>query len=716
MTQLKLNKITIIALFALLVSCQTAPKKPSASGAQQPQPQQPRQDQTDTRPSAPARGQDAVLNALEDALKEESVSKTRRQLNRVKVDELNRQQLYRYRVAVIESYRISGRSKQAKSAIANSRLDFLGGIPLGQQLNFYLTYARVLEDDGDIRTALRILILADERLSAQDSRENQKQIVRLLEKLSMEDLLREARLAPDLYMRGWYDFGLLRHIDNTYGRADAQALWRSQYTSHPGNRYLSFINTRQAQIIEVAAPANKKNIKVSFLLPFGDKALGVISNSIVDGYKEMASRYGIRVSSQNLDTANAGASMADLYSRAVSDGSDIVVGPLRKDQVQELYGAVGNLRVPVIALNDAGDRYRKKENFYTLSSNFEKNVEFAANAAWDHQCRNIAIMTQAESLLAERGQRAFRNEWAKLGGNVVVSQTLTKEKKLTEWVSGILQVSSSEVDANKKVFSSYLTKFSQLGLSQQQISTLLRGGQQNSGTPNTLPFPDKTFLVSVAEIEMLQNEYYNRQPIWQENSLRGQLYTGLALLEVPADADYTKDDIESLMLEFSRAVRNSYSRANIECIFLAMDSGGLARVRPYISFYLANDIPLFSTFLAYDRGTRSSEYTDLEGITYGEFPGVLNDHKELANDKVFLKRFYLTGRDALSLTQTLPQLSQFPATANRNTRGGNADFTYSVLGEAGLLYMDNNQIYNIPREVTFSGGTPKRQTRLSIFQ
>lgn len=706
----KTIKLFTCALLVLLVSCQTAPKKKGAPAAEQ----QPRQEEA--RDRAQAKGQDAVLNALEDALQEESISKARRQLRRVKADELNKDQLYRYRIALIDFYRISGRSKQATKAIVDSRLEFLEGVPLGKQIDLFLIYARVLEDEGDIRTALRILILADERLTAKEGAENQKQILRLLETLSVEELLREARLAPDLYMRGWYDFAMLHHLDNNYGRANAQAVWRRQYKRHPGNRYLSFINERQAEVIKIAdTPENKNELRVSFLLPFGDETLGVISDAIVDGYREMAKDSKIRVGILRLDTASS-RSMADLYAQAVSEESDIVIGPLRKDQVQELYAAVKNLKVPVIALNDIGGRNRKRDNFYILSSNFEKNAEFAANVAWDHQCRNVAVIAQDESLLAERGQRAFINAWDDLGGKIVASERLTKDKKLTEWISGILDVDNQEVDANKEVFRRYLLKLTQLGVSQEGINLLLGGKRLTTEFPNVLPFPDRSLLITLGELNMLQDEYYNRQPQWIEASLEKQLYKRLEEVEIPADAEFSKEDIESVMLDFILESQGSYSRAEIECIFLAMDSIRLARVRPFISFYLANDIPLFSTFLAYDRSTRRAEYTDLEGITYGEFPGVLNRHKELANDKVFLKRFYLTGRDALSLTQTLPQLSYFSTVSKKRSRSDSADFRYYVLGEAGLLYMDNNQVYNIPREATFSSGWPRRQSRMSIFQ
>lgn len=703
-------KLISLSILLLLVACQSTPKRQTGDATQQ-------TSEEEQNLVGSAQGQDAVLNSIEQALQEVAISKARRLLRKVKPDDLSKRQLFRYRIAIIEFYRISGKTKQAENAIVGSHLDFLDGIPLSEQIDLFLLYARVLEDKGDVRTALRMLILADERLSAKDGRENQKQLIRLLEQLSMPELLREARLAPDLYMRGWYDFAMLRHLDNSYGRADAQTLWKSRYSRHPGNRYLKFIASRQAEVLQVSdLPPNKKNIKVSFLLPFNDKTLGVIAESIVEGYKDMARNYGIRLNILSLDTASD-RSMADLYARAVDQESDIVIGPLRKERVQELYTEVKNHGVPIIALNDVSQNYRGKNNFYILGSNFEKNVEFSATVAWDHQCRNIAMIAQDESLLAERGLRAFTNKWKELGGNIETAEVLTKDKKMTEWISGILEVDNQEVDANKEVFRRYLLKLTQLGVSQDNINLLLGGNSQKEELPNVLPFPDRSFLITQEELSIINDEYYKRPPQWIEYSLEAQLYKRLELINLQEDEDaYTKAELESLMLDFILESQGSYSRAEAECIFLAMDSIHLAKVRPFISFYLANDIPLFSTFLAYDRSSRRAEYSDLEGITYGEFPGVLNRHKKLANDKVFVKRFYLTGRDALLLTQTLSVLNNFSATDNKKARARSASFDYYVLGEAGLLYMDNNQIYNIPREVTFSSGWPRRQSRLSIFQ
>lgn len=706
----KLLKLLVPGILLLLVACQSVPKKKVADQEKQQQ-----------RQEAPSRvashGQNAVLDSLEDALRDESISKARRQLKKIKVPELNPQQLFRYRLALIDFYRVSGRQKQAENAIVESRFDFLEGVPFKEQINLFLLYAKLLEDKGDIRTALRMLILADERLPAKEGQENQKQILLLMEKFSVEKLLQEARLAPDLYMRGWYDLGILRHLDDRYGRANAQELWRQKYTKHPGNRYLKFIVSRQQESLKAVSDSpNKRSLTVSFLLPFTDETLGTISESIVGGYIDMAKKYGIRVNDLSLDTAS-GRKVADLYARAVDEESDIVIGPLRKEQVQDLYQSVKRFSVPTIVLNDTGNRYRKRGNFYILSSNFEKNVEFAANTAWDHQCRKVAIIAQNESILAERGMRTFAKKWTALGGNIETVEILTKDKKLTEWVSGILGVSKEELDANKEVFRRYLLKLTQLGVSQEDINLLL--GSSKQGNPiNVLPFPDRTFLVRWEELSTLKDEYYDRSPQWVENSLAEQLPKRLNSINAPAGkSSYTKEELKNLMLDFILESKDSYSRADIECIFMAMDSIHLAKVRPFISFYLANDIPLFSTFLAYDRSSRRSEYSDLEGITYGEFPGVLNRHKELTNDKVFVKRFYLSGRDALLLSQTLPRMSHnFDTNSKKSRKQQVGKFNYYVLGEAGLLYMENNQIYNIPREVTFASGWPRRQQRLSIFQ
>ena len=701
-------KLFVLVLLALIVSCQTTPKKDAASS-------KPEKQQTRKASDLSTQGENELLDAIEDALQDQSISKARRLLRKIQSSDLKRGQIFRYQLAVIQFYILTDQQKQAENAIAASRLDFLKGIQLARQIDFFLLYAQVLEAKGDTRTALRMLILADERLSARAGRENQKQIIRMLETLSVEELLREARLAPDLYMRGWYDFAMLKHLDTSYGRTSAKSLWERRYPRHPGKRYIEFITSRQAEVMQAASiPPSKRSIKVAFILPFGDETLGAIANSIVEGYMDMARKYGIRVDALSLDTT-FGLSMKDLYARAVDQESDIVIGPLRKEYVQELYSAIRIASVPIIALNDTGGRYRKKENFYVLSSNFEKSVEFAANTAWDSQCRNVAIMAQNESLLAERGLVEFARRWKQLGGNIIAQEVQPQDQRLTEWVSGILDVDNEELEENKDVFRSYLLKLTRLGVSEEDINILLGRNLEEDPLPNVLPTLDTTFLVSPEELATLSAEYYNSQPPWIANSLELQLDARLALTNSTSDASYTKEALQNVMLDFIIESEGSYSRADIECIFLSMDSNRLSRVRPFISFYLANDIPLFSTFLAYNRGLGAAEYADLEGVTYGEFPGLLDNRKRLEGNKVFTKRFYLTGRDSLLLTQTLSRMTSLTGNESRKSRRRSIDFEYYVLGEAGLLYMENNRVYNIPREVTLLSGRPKRQSKLSAF-
>lgn len=692
-------------LVALLLACQISPTK-KESGASS--------GIRTTKPSAPSHEAEKLLIEAENAVKAGVVTRSRRALIKINPRELNGQQLFKFRLLTIEYYMLIGKNRKVEQALAESDLEFLREVPLSSQIAFFSLYARHLEERGDIRIALRLLILADERLSAKVSTENHKQIIRMLEKIPGDILLQEARLAPDLYMRGWYDFGLLRHIEADYSRVSPKSLWSSKYPQHSANRYLRLIDLRQAEVITTVPVSNtNRMMRVSFLLPFSDSSLSPIAKAIMSGYKDMASEYGVDVEAFELDTADD-SGITQLYNRAVSARSDLVIGPLRKGKVDELYTGISKPPITTIVLNDLPSR-RSITNLYSYSFAFENNVNFAAQAAWDHQCRNVVILAQPESVLAERGVRTFQKSWNNFGGRIVRSETLTTDRRLTEWISDIMDVTTAEVEANKEVFRSSLLKLVRLGVPEKDINFLLYGKRGKDELVSLSPHPDAQLLVARGEINNITDRYYAQDPIWEINKPSRLLQSRLAELQEPQEDTYTLEEVEQVMVDFFNNAADSYERADIDCMFLAMDSIKASQVRPFLSFYLANDIPLFGSFLLYDRSFNRAEYSDLEGITYGELAGIIEERRGLEDNRVFSKRFYLLGKDIFLLDKSLPH---FLEVAERKRDKEKIAFNYYVLGNGGLLYMEDNKIHIIARKASFSRGVPRTGTdsKLSVFQ
>ena len=692
-----------LLILAVLSSCQTTPNK---QGVER---------QTPASATRTDRSLDE-LSAAERALDSGANAKARRLLNRIDTASLRGEELFRYRLATLRYYVASGRINQAERAVGESQFEFLRAVPLSSQIEFFHIYARILEGRGDALTALRMLILADERLTATASKENHQEIFRLLEGLSPEQLLQEARLAPDLYMRGWYDFALLSYLDPDFARFDPRRLWALTYERHPGNRYMELLESwRTDSVIATPTALRGTSIQVAFILPFNSEGLGPIAEAVVEGYISMAQRYRINVREIRLDTSD-NPSMEQLYRGAIASGSDIVIGPLRKEKVDELYQSISRPPIPIIALNELPS-LRSKDNFYSYRFSFEDNVDFTASIAWDHQCRNMAILAQDDSNLAVRGVRDFQTSWQILGGSVERMEFLTSEKKLPEWISDVMDVTNAEVGANKEVFRTYLLRIARMGVPQGDVDALLDGETIRGETPKVYPHEDRQLLLSPKEVADVADVYYNQKPIWELSNLTNQMENRLdTLYKNPSRRDrssYTRDELESLLEEFFTAADSSFDRADIDCIFMAMDSIKASQVRPFLSFYLSNDIPVFGTFVLYDRDLGTASYSDLEGVIYGELAGMLVNSYSPKDNRVFTKRFYLMGRDLFLISRSLPRFEAIRDSRPSRRRLGPS---YYVLGEGGLLHMKGSQIAIIPREAQFHRGLPRSVERRSVFQ
>ena len=740
----------VFGLCFILVSCQTAPKQKTA--------------QVDLSGLAGTQGNERLLLEIDAYLNAGDASQARSLLRRVSVNSLDPAEFFRYQLAVLRFYQLGGNFKQAEGVIQESGLEFLRDIPMEDQVSFFVFYAGLLEEQGNIRDALRILTYIDARIAssqsetsslflfsnrfrASDLADIHKEIVRLLEKMPVKDLLLEASLARDNFMRGWYDFGLIRHLDSDYARVAPTEHWQKSYPRHPAREYFNVVLLRQRELLraleaegsEQTGPSTSGIVKVAFMLPFTSSTLGSFANAIVSGYHDMAQRYGVRVDETLLDTAGD-ASFKDLYAQAEDADNDLILGPLQKERVDELRRAIRKPDIPVVVLNDPS-RGGGEENFYIYSYNFEENVATSAQLAWDNQCRNIGIMA-SDTDLGARGGREFGRAWKQLGGNVEAIEITGGDRKITELVSNFMGVTNQDVSASKAVYRKYLVELIRLGVEEELTNQLLRDRTPKGSQLSVSKNADEDLFISFGELNQLGRDYYGEIPSWkvgqQENREQAlkELLDGI-YGERPVEGDeaeekpqepkpdaetgksYTREDLEQTMSNFWKEIEESFERANIDCVFLAMDSIAAAEVRPFFSFYLANDIPIFGSFLLYDRSFTPSGYADLEGITYPEMPLLLESIKRLEDDSVYAKRFYLMGRDAFLLQRTLPRLRSdlYSALSKKSQSAEKGDMVidYYVLGAGGLLAMKDNKIARTSRPMFFSRGLPTKPRTLSIF-
>lgn len=217
---------------------------------------------------------------------------------------------------------------------------------------------------------------------------------------------------------GWYALAL----DSASPATDAamlaakQADWRARYPAHPATALLADIASR-------AVAVNAQPKKIALLLPF-DASLGVVANAIRDGFLTgwfTDGRGPARPQIQMYSTAQG--SIGEIYQRAVSEGAELVVGPLRKEHVDAL-ARLPELPVGVLALNvidAAEDGAPAPARLFQFGLTPESEANQVARHALARG--NRALVMAPASDWGKRVMSAYSKSWQKQGGTVLSEVT-----------------------------------------------------------------------------------------------------------------------------------------------------------------------------------------------------------------------------------------------------------------------------------------------------
>ncbi|MEO0422050.1 MAG: penicillin-binding protein activator [Pseudomonadota bacterium] len=203
----------------------------------------------------------------------------------------------------------------------------------------------------------------------------------------------------DPVVDGWLALArLAERLDTSPGRLRGDVIeWRSRFPGHPANAQI--VPSLLAQYRSATAFPER----VALLLPLSGN-LARPAQAIRDGFigavlegDERAQAVQVSV----YDTTAAGA--VEAYSRALAEGAEFVVGPLRKDEVLALSQV--QRRVPTITLNDPGElTMLPGSDFYRYALAPEDEARQAALRATREGHRNLIALipnsTWGERLLA----------------------------------------------------------------------------------------------------------------------------------------------------------------------------------------------------------------------------------------------------------------------------------------------------------------------------
>ncbi|RDI44763.1 penicillin-binding protein activator [Aquicella lusitana] len=248
------------------------------------------------------------------------------------------------------------------------------------------------------------------------------------------------RETSDPTQNAWLQLALIskRNSVNTQQLAHQLIIWRNSNPSHPANQLLpndEILN----QLQNAAAPQ-----QIALLLPqsgpFGTSGRAVREGFLNAYYANLSKAGQQRV--KFYDTAST-PSMAALHQQAVAEGADFVIGPLIKDQVQQLSKS-GSFTSPTLALNYTTLYWGSlPTNFYEFGLLPEDEVAQIADRAHETG-RSRAIIIAPQNVWGKRLVSAFSTRWQSIGGSIQETWYYSANTDFNQEIARLLKVNLSQ--------------------------------------------------------------------------------------------------------------------------------------------------------------------------------------------------------------------------------------------------------------------------------
>jgi outer membrane PBP1 activator LpoA protein len=223
---------------------------------------------------------------------------------------------------------------------------------------------------------------------------------------------------PDT-LSGWLELAAIAKSALTQPEAVAGRIkdWRARYPQHPVSPELL------ASLQPPPAEPLRRPGHIAVLLPLSG-AIAPSAEAIRDGflaaYEQRPDHHDYQPEIRFYDSTGI-ADIAQLYTQAIRDGAEFVVGPLEKDAIAKLRSS-NAITAPTLALNYADSNDPAPDQLFQFGLAPEDEARMAAERAWleGHQ-RALTIAPDGD--WGKRTLRAFTDYWQQLGGAVVASQS-----------------------------------------------------------------------------------------------------------------------------------------------------------------------------------------------------------------------------------------------------------------------------------------------------
>jgi len=332
---------------------------------------------------------------------------------------------------------------QQRGQILNAKNALYNGDPQGaletlpdvEEVESALHRARVYEVRAQ---SYRSMQRPDEELAARISLEqqltnpdivdkNHVQIWQLLTTQSISSLREMTTNVRDDTYQGWLELALAHTSSGTNAqlRGDKLEDWQQRFPDHPaGERFVeSLYNPAKFGGFTVADSSVNQ---IAVLLPMSAPGIGSAAAAIRDGivvaYQSATDQLSVPTV-RFYDTGDNPSFVRDVYNRALNDGANAIIGPLRKEAVAAIV-TQRSIPVPTLTLNYVDSlNSGVTENIIQFGLSPEDEARAAAIRAIALGYRQ-AVVLQSDDSRGDRESRAFQEEMLLNGGEVVHTATL----------------------------------------------------------------------------------------------------------------------------------------------------------------------------------------------------------------------------------------------------------------------------------------------------
>ncbi|MEH6639514.1 MAG: penicillin-binding protein activator [Porticoccaceae bacterium] len=271
-------------------------------------------------------------------------------------------------------------------------------------------------------------------------------IWRVLNHSSNQHLLELHNAATTRDLKGWYQLALVsrREQSNLSHHQQAITQWRQDWADHPASLTLPSFITRSS------TGAQRVPQKLALLLPM-QGPYATAASTIRDGI--MASLFNTQRSGATAPQIEIydtiGEDIVALYQRAVSEGAEAVIGPLRREQLDAL-SRQATLPIPVTGLNYLNqETAQTPANFYQFGLSVADEASQAARRAWI-EGRRSALILVPNTTWGLRARDTFEQTFRANGGRIAASASYEMGlKDFSSVIRPLLLVDQSSARVNE---------------------------------------------------------------------------------------------------------------------------------------------------------------------------------------------------------------------------------------------------------------------------